>query len=83
MIFATPGHHFNKDHLPLLRDGDILLHGHTHIPACEALERGCRYCNPGSISIPKNGSKHGYMTLENGVLTWKTLVGEVWMTAMI
>ena len=32
-IFATHGHHFNPQNPPMLKDGDILLNGHTHIPA--------------------------------------------------
>jgi predicted phosphodiesterase len=32
--------------------------------------------NPGSVSIPKDSSPHGYMMLENGVFTWKALGGE-------
>ena len=31
--------------------------------------------NPGSVSIPKEGSHHGYMTLEDGVFLWKDLDG--------
>ena len=31
--------------------------------------------NPGSVAIPKEGSAHSYMTLENGVFTWKDLEG--------
>jgi len=77
MIFATHGHIFNNDHLPPLRPGDILLHGHTHIPACEEYETHC-YLNPGSVSIPKNHSARGYMTLEDGCFLWKTLEGEVY-----
>ena len=77
MIFATHGHVFNEKALPPLRDGDILLHGHTHIPACrthaEEGEPRYTYLNPGSVSIPKEGSAHGYMMLENGVFTWKDL----------
>ena len=77
MIFATHGHVFNEKALPPLRDGDILLHGHTHVPACRThAEEGqprYTYLNPGSVSIPKEGSAHGYMMLENGVFTWKDL----------
>ena len=29
-----------------------------------------------STSIPKENSAHGYMTLKDGVFTWKTLDGE-------
>lgn len=35
MVFATHGHHFNSASLPPLQPGDILLHGHTHVPAWE------------------------------------------------
>ena len=50
----------------LLRPGDILLHGHTHVPAWERV-REIRVMNPGSVSIPKAGSEHGYMTLDGTV----------------
>ncbi len=63
MIFATHGHVYNRDNLPPMKSGDILLHGHTHIPACERFGE-CIYMNPGSVSLPKNNSPHGYMTLE-------------------
>ena len=36
--------------------------------------------NPGSVSIPKEDSPHGYMVLENDTLVWKTLAGEVYRT---
>ena len=31
--------------------------------------------NPGSVSIPKEGSHHGYMTLEDGVFLWRDFDG--------
>ena len=70
-IFATHGHIYSPDHLPPLKDGDILLNGHTHIPANENMGT-YTYVNPGSVSIPKNGSGHGYMILENDFV-WKEL----------
>ena len=70
-IFATHGHIYNPDHLPPLKDGDILLNGHTHIPANQNMGT-YTYVNPGSISIPKNGSGHGYMILEDDFI-WKEL----------
>ena len=78
MIFATHGHNFNNEKLPPLHNGDVLLHGHTHIPVCEEHE-GYTYLNPGSVSIPKNGSKNSYMTLEDGVFVWKSLDGVEYM----
>ena len=75
MVFITHGHVFNRDNLPPMKAGDILLHGHTHVPACEDCG-GVTYLNPGSVSIPKNGTPHSYMTLEGEAFTWKTLNGE-------
>ena len=74
MIFVTHGHVRNNAHLPPLKKGDILLHGHTHLPACETFETHT-YLNPGSVALPKGGTPHGYMTLESGVFTWKTTDG--------
>ena len=79
MCFATHGHVFNEDTPPKLKKGDLLLHGHTHVPACVE-KSGVRYLNPGSISLPKEDSPRGYMTLEGSRFTWKTLDGEVWQT---
>lgn len=78
-VFLTHGHVFNENHLPPLKDGDILLHGHTHVP-CRHLHETYAYLNPGSVSIPKEDSWHGYMTLEDGEFVWKTLEGEEKMT---
>ena len=55
---------------------DILLNGHTHIPANEDMGDFI-YMNPGSVSIPKEGSAHGYMICEGGEFTWKDLEGNV------
>ena len=76
MIFATHGHVFNEKNLPMLKKGDILLHGHTHVPVFRETE-SYTYINPGSVSIPKENSWHGYLILEDGVFTWKDLDGEV------
>ena len=77
-VFATHGHQFNKGSLPPLRKGDILLYGHTHVPLCETAD-GIFCCNPGSVSIPKEGSRRSYMTLENNTLLWHTIEGEPYM----
>lgn len=78
MIFLTHGHVFNEKHLPMLKKGDILLHGHTHVPVCREHESYV-YMNPGSISIPKEGSAHSYMVYEDGTFAWKNLGGEVYL----
>lgn len=76
MIYATHGHVYNTGSLPPLQAGDILLHGHTHIPAWTEFGEDHLYLNPGSVSIPKEGSEHSYMILEDTVVTWKNLAGE-------
>lgn len=77
-IYFTHGHNHNvSSQLPFSK-GDILLHGHTHIPAWDVFENENLYLNPGSVSIPKNGSAHGYMTLENGFFQWKALDGKAY-----
>lgn len=109
-IFATHGHVWNPQNLPMLKKGDILLNGHTHIPACGRRElpggtetagemrrqtaAACKeqeqgnvggsreyiYMNPGSVSIPKEGSAHSYMIYEKGTFEWKNLEGKVYQT---
>lgn len=68
-VFATHGHKFSPEDLPPLCDGDIFLYGHTHIPKDESVvcgEKRIRCINPGSVSIPKNGSAHQCMIWEDG-----------------
>lgn len=83
VVYITHGHIINtKNPLPFAK-GDILLHGHTHVPACEQVG-GWWYLNPGSVSIPKEGSKHSYMTLEDGVFCWKDVeTGETYQSKQI
>ena len=76
MIFATHGHNHNEAKLPPMQPGDILLHGHTHVPVCVEHENYI-YMNPGSTSIPKENSHHGYMIMEEGTFLWKDFEGNL------
>ena len=78
MLFATHGHRYCPEYPPQLRPGDILLTGHTHVPACRREAAGFIYMNPGSVSIPKGGSAHSYMMLTDELAQWKNLQGEVY-----
>ena len=78
LLYATHGHVYNTAHLPPLQPGDILLHGHTHVPAWQAFGEGNLYLNPGSVSLPKENSPHSYLTLEGGKFLWKELDGTVY-----
>lgn len=68
-IFATHGHHFNPNNMPKM-NCDVLLNGHTHV-AMDELKDSYRYMNPGSPSIPKNGTVPSYIIIEEGNLTLK------------
>ena len=79
-LYATHGHVFNQDSLPPMQDGDILIHGHTHLLKAEKMETDfgtVAILNPGSVSIPKGGNPNTYAILENGIFTIKTLDGEI------
>ncbi|MGI6608742.1 MAG: phosphodiesterase [Erysipelotrichaceae bacterium] len=68
-IFFTHGHTFNSNNLPPLNKEDILVHGHTHVQRNIKYDNHT-YLNPGSISLPKEDSVHGYMILENNIFKW-------------
>ncbi|WP_418765693.1 phosphodiesterase [Mailhella sp.] len=71
-VFATHGHRYNEKTPPFFPRGGVLLYGHTHVPTCRERE-GFVAMNPGSTSIPKEGSAHGCMVWENGLFRWISL----------
>ncbi len=68
-LFFTHGHKTPA----LLKKGDVLVCGHFHVPAFEEREN-YTYVNCGSVSIPKEGSPHSYLVLEDRTLCWKDVV---------
>lgn len=77
-VYLTHGHKYNTDNPPPLCKGDILLHGHTHIPACKPFGNNNYYLNPGSVSLPKENTAHSYMLIDGTKFTWKTLDGKAY-----
>ena len=75
-LYATHGHIYNENNLPPLKNGDILIHGHTHVLKAEHRE-GYILLNPGSVSIPKEGNIPTYAVLEDGIFTIKGFEGEI------
>lgn len=67
-LYLTHGHHANPENLPPLPEGSIFLSGHTHVKIDE-VHNGIRCLNPGSVSIPKDGS-HSCLIYEDGVFTF-------------
>ena len=70
-MYLTHGHHQSPDNLPPLTEGSIFLSGHTHVKLDE-VRNGIRCLNPGSVSIPKDGS-HSCLLYENGTFSFKIL----------
>ena len=70
-VYAIHGH---KNLDAPLTPGTVLLCGHTHVPVIRQ-EGEHYYVNPGSVSIPKEGSCHGYMVLENRRIVHRALDG--------
>lgn len=73
-MFITHGHVFGEHNLPPLCPGDLLLCGHIHLPRCDH-HASHVYLNPGSISLPKENTHHGVMTLEGTLFRWLDLNG--------
>ena len=63
-MYLTHGHHANPDALPPLPEGSVFLSGHTHVKL-DKIVGGVRCLNPGSVSIPKDGS-HSCIIFDNG-----------------
>lgn len=72
MLYLTHGHLYGHDCLPPLQPGTVFLSGHTHVKLDKTVN-GIRCLNPGSVSIPKDGS-HSCLVFENGIFrfcTWE------------
>lgn len=59
--------------VPPLKEGDTYITGHTHVPLNVVEKEGYLHLNPGSVSLPKENSAHGYILYENGNFEFKTL----------
>ena len=70
-LYLTHGHHHSPDNLPPLKEGSVFLSGHTHVKL-DAVRKGIRCLNPGSVSIPKDGS-HSCIVYENGLFSFRIL----------
>ena len=68
-LYLTHGHHHNPGNLPPMPEGTVFLSGHTHVKIDEICN-GIRCLNPGSVSIPKDGS-HSCLIFENGNFSFR------------
>ena len=66
-IYFTHGHKYNIEVIPY-EDFEILIYGHIE---------GYLFANPGSISLPKGGTEHSYLILEEDKFLLKNVEGKV------
>ncbi|MBD5583849.1 MAG: phosphodiesterase [Clostridia bacterium] len=76
-IYLSHGHR----EVPPMTEGDVYITGHTHIPVNENL--GYLHLNPGSVSLPKENTGHGYILYADGTFYFKDLNGKVYDKAKI
>ena len=72
-LYLTHGHRASPENLPALPQGSVFLSGHTHVKRDEVIG-GIRCLNPGSVSIPKDGS-HSCILYEDGAFSFRILEG--------
>ena len=74
-IYFTHGHKYNIEVIPY-EDFEILIYGHIHQGFIQEKE-GYLFANPGSISLPKCGTEHSYLILEENKIILKNVEGNV------
>lgn len=69
--------HLSHGHraVPPISAGDVYVTGHTHVPL-NVEEDGFYHLNPGSASLPKENTAHGYIIYSERNFTFKSLDGE-------
>lgn len=91
-IFASHGHVYapaeetadepvvGGSRIPQLAGTAVELFGHIHIQMLYKNKAGIAVCNPGSVSLPKNGSPAGFAVYENRLITLYAMDGSVQKT---
>ena len=72
-VFLTHGHVFNKDNMPKT-NFDAIIYGHFHTGFVDRIDKAV-VANTGSLSLPKNNTKHSYVILENDMIFLKDIDG--------
>ena len=74
-IYFTHGHKYNIEVIPY-EEFEILIYGHVHQGFIQEKE-GYVFANPGSISLPKCGTEHSYLILEENKIILKNVEGNI------
>ena len=80
-MYATHGHNYNTKTPPPLAEGDILLHGHTHVIRADEFGNENTYINPGSITLPKENCPRSYIVYENRKFDFYDIEGNIVKTS--
>lgn len=75
-MFLTHGHLYHQNQQPPLREGDVLVHGHTHIPVAEKHTHNYLF-NPGSVTFPRDGFVASFGRFHQGKLEVCSFAGDV------
>ena len=81
-IFLTHGHLYKLDTLEQiekigLKEGDIVLSGHTHVSGIFKKESGVVNINPGSTTLPKGGTQKGFALITEDRIELYSLNGTI------
>ncbi len=71
-LYLTHGHKFNPENPLPMPNGAIMLFGHIHVPVDKTVN-GVRFLNPGSTSLPKDGSKNSCLFFDGENFAFKEL----------
>lgn len=71
LLYCTHGHLWGPGNLPPLPTGSAFVYGHFHVKRNEVVD-GVRLFNPGSASLPKDGS-HSVGLYEDGTFSFVEL----------
>ena len=74
-VYFTHGHIYNMNNIPN-SNIQIMFYGHFHTGFIEE-RNGIIYANPGSLSLPKNNTKHSYIIFDENKITLKDIDGTV------
>lgn len=69
-FFFTHGHLYSEANVP--SGVDVFMYGHLHTPFIKELDDFISV-NPGSITLPKGGSKNSYLVIDEENITIKDL----------
>lgn len=76
-LFCTHGHVYNKNHFPMIEEGDVMIYGHFHENHCD-VALGVYCINVSSASLPKD--KSAYCIVDEQGVTIYDLYDQVILT---